>query len=323
MAFSFQVEIENTRYVTLLPAKSNASGALNVTPIRPDQTRALVKIAAVRRSRVDPLHTFDVRDLPVRSQNPLAMQLTGKVVGFTRLRLRLHAEGTPRGEVLVPVSRYVLWPFLLRTLVLLALLCVLALGGFALYRNLDALRGADAGRVRTVASLRDETPEPSDPEPADPAAPRDAADPDVDATAADPVPPAPETETAPGGVVADTGELSIVDETRTWIVYFGPDTAELSPAGRAVIAEAAASLAASASTVRVEGHTAFAGSADGRIALSRLRAEVVAEELVAQGLEMSRIGRVAGFAADRQVSTDVSGQHLDRRAEIIEHRAEE
>jgi outer membrane protein OmpA-like peptidoglycan-associated protein len=109
-----------------------------------------------------------------------------------------------------------------------------------------------------------------------------------------------------------------VHETGTWTVYFGPDTAELTPAARTVIADAVESLAAHDTEVNIEGHTAYAGNSEGREELSLLRAQIVADALRDRGLEAVRIRRVEGFAADYPVSSTVDEQHLDRRAEIIE-----
>ncbi|MFP4511006.1 MAG: OmpA family protein, partial [Spirochaetaceae bacterium] len=117
---------------------------------------------------------------------------------------------------------------------------------------------------------------------------------------------------------AEADAASIAHETGLWTVYFGPDTAELTSAGRSVIAEAAASLEAHDTAVNIEGHTAYAGNSEGREELSLLRAQIVADALRDQGIEASRIQRVEGFAAEYPVSSTPDEQHLDRRAEIIE-----
>ncbi|MFP4508486.1 MAG: hypothetical protein ACLFNQ_00005, partial [Spirochaetaceae bacterium] len=129
MAVSFQVEIENSHFVPFLKASPNAGGSLKVTPMHPDQTRALVNVAAVRGSRIHPVHSFDARDLPLRTDRPVVMQLTGRVLGYTRLRLRLHVDGAPRGEVTVPVGRYILLPLFVRSIVAALLVLALVVGG--------------------------------------------------------------------------------------------------------------------------------------------------------------------------------------------------
>ena len=337
MSVSFQVEIENTRYVPFVAAKRNAAGSVTVTPMLPDQTRALVRIAAVRQSRVSPLHVFDVRDLPVRTSRPVAMNLTGKVLGFTRLRLRLHADGTPAGEATVPVTRYVLAPILIRALLVLLLLSALA-GSAYWYIAASGRTPARVGQTPPVVqALPDERTPPAEPpalpaEPApsvEPAAPVEQAAPVEPTTPVPQAPPADEvplSEEAPSPTHTDPADEPPpeadpgipVTETTTWTIYFNPESAELTPAGRSVVSEAVEVLLQTDTIVDIEGHTAQAGTADGRAQLSLRRAEVVAEALTSEGLSPQRIGEVQGFSARYTVSSTVDEQHLDRRTEIIE-----
>lgn len=331
MSVSFQVEIENTRYVPFVAAKRNAAGSVTVTPMSPDQTRALVRIAAVRRSRVHPLHVFDVRDLPVRTSRPVAMNLTGKVLGFTRLRLRLHADGTPAGEATVPVTRYVLAPLLIRALLVLLLLSALA-GSAYWYIAASGRAPARVGQTPPVAqALPDERIPPAEHPalPAEPApsveqaAPVEPTTPVPQAPPADEVPLSeeapPPTHTDPADDPSPEADPGIpVPETTTWTIYFNPESAELTPAGRSVVSEAVEVLLQTDTIVDIEGHTAQAGTADGRAQLSLRRAEVVAEALTSEGLSPQRIGEVQGFSAMHTVSSTVDEQHLDRRTEIIE-----
>lgn len=324
MSVSFQVEIENTRYVPFVAAKRNAAGSVTVTPMLPDQTRALVRIAAVRQSRVSPLHVFDVRDLPVRTSRPVAMNLTGKVLGFTRLRLRLHADGTPAGEATVPVTRYVLAPILIRALLVLLLLSALA-GSAYWYIAASGRAPARVGQTPPVVQAPPDEPPPS----VEPAAPVEQAAPVEPTTPVPQAPPAdevplseeapPPTHTDPADEPPPEADPGIpVTETTTWTIYFNPESAELTPAGRSVVSEAVEVLLQTDTIVDIEGHTAQAGTADGRAQLSLRRAEVVAEALTSEGLSPQRIGEVQGFSARYTVSSTVDEQHLDRRTEIIE-----
>ena len=77
----------------------------------------------------------------------------------------------------------------------------------------------------------------------------------------------------------------------TYVVFFTPFSAELDDAALGVIADAGrAAQGVPGHRVVVAGYAGRAGSADANQTLSKLRAQVVADRLTADGVDRGRIG---------------------------------
>jgi len=106
---------------------------------------------------------------------------------------------------------------------------------------------------------------------------------------------------------------------REFIVFFDFDRATLTPAGRQVVADAAAAVRAGQTTrIRLTGHTDTSGPARYNEGLSRRRAETVHDELVRLGVD--RQGIATAWSGERQLrvqTPDGVREPQNRRVEIV------
>ena len=103
-------------------------------------------------------------------------------------------------------------------------------------------------------------------------------------------------------------------------IQFQADSASLAPAELDKIASIAELLKAHPDRdIIVAGHTALAGTNEGRLALSIARARAVADRLVALGARSPLHIQVEGYGAERPISDDSTpeGMARNRRVEII------
>ena len=129
---------------------------------------------------------------------------------------------------------------------------------------------------------------------------------------------------AAAAVQYDTGEETEADtiekpaEISQWpmqtIVYFQPESANLSEAAMAEI-KALAGMLSEGISIEVGGHCANYGTERGRRALSRLRADVVTaylSELIPTSVNIE----AKGYGGSRPLSDDPELQDVNRRVEI-------
>ena len=104
-----------------------------------------------------------------------------------------------------------------------------------------------------------------------------------------------------------------------YLVTFGPDQATLTEENRQVIAEAAEYYRQGGTPqITVTGYTDTSGSAAHNLDLSERRAEVVADELVGEGIPATDIVTIGRGEEDLRVATaDGVREARNRRAEII------
>jgi outer membrane protein OmpA-like peptidoglycan-associated protein len=125
-----------------------------------------------------------------------------------------------------------------------------------------------------------------------------------------PVAPAPVAEVAPAAAPAPT---------RTYLVFFDFDRADLTDRARQIIAEAAQNAGRVQSTrIEVAGHADRSGSPQYNQRLSQRRAEAVAAELGRQGVQRSQI-TVQAFGESRPLVATADGvrEPQNRRVEIV------
>lgn len=106
---------------------------------------------------------------------------------------------------------------------------------------------------------------------------------------------------------------------RTFLVFFDWDKADLTDRARAIVGQAAdASKAGGATRVEVTGHADRSGSAEYNLSLSRKRGELVAAELVLQGVSKTLISVTADGETKPLVPTaDGVREPQNRRVEIV------
>ncbi|MFP4644953.1 MAG: OmpA family protein, partial [Spirochaetales bacterium] len=107
-------------------------------------------------------------------------------------------------------------------------------------------------------------------------------------------------------------------ETDTYVVRFNPDSANLRPDTRQRLSEIADAVVDDDFLLRIDGHTAIAGTSEGRRRLSQLRAERVRDYLVDAGVSAERITGLRALAATQPLTDDPQRQDANRRVEIVE-----
>ncbi|MFN2311778.1 MAG: OmpA family protein, partial [Spirochaetia bacterium] len=132
--------------------------------------------------------------------------------------------------------------------------------------------------------------------------------------------PPPAAETAPPRPAtpppAEAAEAAKPREYRL-VVYFRPDSAEITADAGQELRDFAAQLPDIAATrSRISGHTAIAGPPAGRLPLSRRRAEAVSAELLTSGVQFGSDVQIRGFGGREPVTRNPELQDNNRRVEV-------
>lgn len=132
-----------------------------------------------------------------------------------------------------------------------------------------------------------------------------------------PQPPAP-PPLAPAAAAAVAAPAVICDDVE-FVVYFGWDSATLTPQARQVVANAAEEASECDITrVSIEGHTDRSGAASYNQQLSQRRANVVRSALIDQGVAASLISVASKGEGDTAKPTeDGVREPLNRRSEVL------
>ncbi|MDR0290093.1 MAG: OmpA family protein [Treponema sp.] len=136
-----------------------------------------------------------------------------------------------------------------------------------------------------------------------------------------------ETLAAEIGAILDKQRLSnvSVEATREGVmirlsdIQFLPDSTELAESEKEKLREVANIIKTIPGRIQVAGHTAMAGTARGRLVLSRERAQAVASYLISLGARPSSQVTVVGYGADVPIADNetTEGMAANRRVEII------
>jgi OOP family OmpA-OmpF porin len=124
---------------------------------------------------------------------------------------------------------------------------------------------------------------------------------------------------APAPIVAEAPLPARPEVARTYLVFFDWNRADLTDRARQIIGEAAnASRTARATRIEVAGHADRSGTPAYNQRLSQRRADVVAAELVRQGVSRGDIG-VTAFGESRPLVPTADGvrEPQNRRVEIV------
>ncbi|HUJ96744.1 MAG TPA: OmpA family protein [Stellaceae bacterium] len=126
--------------------------------------------------------------------------------------------------------------------------------------------------------------------------------------------PAPEGASMPPPVLAAPAPLP-----RSFTVYFDFDSAALTPSGREIVRQAAATAAGGGMTlISVTGHTDTVGTARYNLKLSERRADAVRNEMVAVGIPSAEIITVGRGEADLAVPTPPNVNEPRNRRVVIQ-----
>jgi len=302
------VEIEHSRYKTLLDDHNRVDSSVRLTTIQPHQHRAVISVYHERQGKRSPITDFEFIPPRGTSQEFPDLRLEGSWTGRSRAHLKLFYNGRLYAE------RDVRLPGLSPLLVAIPLIALVLLGGLWIVwpsPSSDAdLRGRTVARespARTVESTPARTAAPAAPAapradttPAPPAAPAETQAPTTPATPSDTA--APET--------AEPREYKLV-------VYFRADSARVTELAEQELREFAARLPDIPAThSRISGHTALAGPPAGRLPLSRQRSEVVSAALLTAGVEFGSDVQVRGYGSERPLTLNPELQDNNRRVEV-------
>ena len=93
-----------------------------------------------------------------------------------------------------------------------------------------------------------------------------------------------------GGLAACAPAPQVTPDTPAYVVFFTPFSADLDDSAKSVIADASrAAQAASSRRIVVAGYADSVGARDTNQTLTKLRAQIVADGLVADGVDRQRI----------------------------------
>lgn len=240
------VEVDNTRYVSLLSLTSRATGRLPLTTIAPRQRRAIVRVAVLRNGTPTPVGEITVSGAALSADTHPQIDLEARYNGRAQVELRLFVNGRRYTSRRVDVSRFLqresgsTW---LVVAAAAAILLAVAVGVFLLVRDVGEQprvatpvqrplsepsdgdsAAADSGPVSPSAGER-ATPRPDVPQPTTPSRDHENQQAEVEArTQQDPV----EADSRDQQVPAEADEPA--DST-------GPAVATDEPAGDAIRAE--------------------------------------------------------------------------------------
>ncbi|WP_417515906.1 OmpA family protein [Minwuia sp.] len=105
---------------------------------------------------------------------------------------------------------------------------------------------------------------------------------------------------------------------KTYLIYFGLDSAALSPEARRTVAEASERAKTDGTAViELAGHTDRSGDADYNLALSRKRAQNTASEIQRHGVQSRLLIKALGETAPQVPTADGAYEPRNRRVEVV------
>ncbi|MGG5887245.1 OmpA family protein [Falsiroseomonas sp. HC035] len=134
----------------------------------------------------------------------------------------------------------------------------------------------------------------------------------------EPLPVTPSLAAPPMAPMAQPPVAAAPAVARSYIVYFGLNSASLTARAREIVAEAAQAARTGTARIEVSGHTDTVGTAGANQRLSMRRAEAVASELRRQGIRGEDIG-VSAFGETQLAMATRDGvrEPRNRRVEIV------
>ena len=284
-----------------------------LVPLRPDQRSAVVTVYRQGRETKE-LHQFRVEGLPAdvdgRSRE---MRLTAVYDGGSRVELRLEVAGrrAQTATVRVPRRRRFRWGPMVIVLVLAG-----AVGGGLWWVLAGFTTSPGQGSTLPASDTTDVGAPPPEPESRESASSYNR-EPEESSPPPDP-PPAPVQGSSPqpGTPVAD-GETTAAVPAVSAFVYFDPNDTRLTPAARRQIAELVVQLNRQPSVpVSIVGHTALFGTEEGRMEISRGRAQAVEQELRNLGWRPETPPQLGWVGSSEPVTRVPERQNENRRVRI-------
>lgn len=285
------VEIENRTLTPVIELAGDAKRkTVPLTTIVDNQQRALVRLFLVRPDKTILLKEFDLTGLAPRPSGDTRFLLSCDYDGYVSLNVHLSVDGRPFGHAEIGLKRYLRDRRGIRIVTVGVLLLAAAVLALLLARGCGTPPPSQPPAESPTAQPAPPDPAPPSPDPSpDPAAP----------------PPPQEAE--------DRIEHELV-------IYFRPDDPRLTPTSREQLLQFAREIAAwEEHYLTIRGHCALSGTEEGRVLLSRQRAENSAAFLVTEGQEYLSDPQITleWYGAARLVTRDPERQHLNRRVEII------
>lgn len=255
-----------------------------LTTIVNNQRRAVVRLFLVRGDRTIPVREFDLHNLAPGASGTTRFLLACDYDGAYALKIHLTVDGHPHASATIALRRYLRrGNRLFRTGVPLILLIVVLV-------LLYLLRGCPSDVPVSTAPARETGTEVARP----PAIPD-----------REPIPPR---------------TPSVTEQEQEQVIYFLPDDPRLTVQAEERLESIAREIGSwNDLSITIRGHTALSGTEEGRLDLSRRRAENSAARIIEAGdIDPARI-TTEWYGAARLITREPEAQHLNRRVEIRVH----
>ncbi len=312
------------KYTEVLLVGRDRTGESRLTTLTPQQELAEIDLYLLQRKRKDGdvqevrrLHHFAVRNTRKADGTRPLLSLKANKTGWRRYDVELSKDGkkVDQTTVRVPIRIAPLLSVVTLALVLAAVLLALFTcePGRSSRQLTQPEQPAETSRLATETPGRDTTSPP--PETPDGDTPSGA--PETPSSGSLPATPDP---AAAAPAPRDEAVQSVPEEiTRTFTVYFHPDSNRPMEESRNVLDEIASILANEANKIErvvLEGHTALYGNEAGRERISSGRIEAVEAHAQDAGWNPEEQAERWIRGASAPVTRSMEEQHLNRRAEV-------
>jgi outer membrane protein OmpA-like peptidoglycan-associated protein len=315
------IEIENSRLAPFLDLeKGRAAKNVHLTTMVDNQRRAYIKIFLITPGKKILLKEFDLTSLPPKPAGPPRFVLICSFDGIYSLSIDLQVDGKACGSEKINLKKHLRrrrpWIFAAALAILILAASILLIPrscGSAVPPPQPARSAAPAVKpaaeeARPPAAKPEPAAQPAGTEPPEPAEP---------ARPTQPAPPQAAADSTP------TEAVKPVPVSRELIIYFNPNDARLTEEARGKLEKFSDTISNwEHVSLAVEGHCALSGTEEGRVELSRERAERSADFLRQAGAAGAADISVSWYAGERPVTRDPERQELNRRV-VLSARGEE
>ncbi len=280
------VAVDNGHLETLLVISEGASGTLALTTLNSGQDSAIIEVSTTDRSHSEKLYTLRLDKLTIEKPEI-------DVRGLIRSGV-LHLEFDLEGKTCHRKTIRLRGRNTRRRWALIPLLLVLAIGLFFV-QNRGPEQPESVNPVPETRILAEPQPEPA---PIAGTSPRGEI---------------PSADTEPLAPFSEQPEMPILLEQS---VYFLPDSAHLTTEAKIILDDLMSRLTMD-EDLSINGHCALAGTEQGRVGLSKQRANSVYSYFLLRGWPTANEPVLKGLGGSDPITLEPGLQHLNRRVDIL------
>jgi outer membrane protein OmpA-like peptidoglycan-associated protein len=340
MDYTVGIEVEHSYFAQFI-GSSSKKGSLTLTTLEDSQRRAIIPLYLFRGNKKRKITDITITNLPRAKAGSLKIDFRGRIEG-KELIITAAVPGKP------PINRHIEIPnFTTRPKVLWPLLIflVLVLLGSSLFVIFNALGQREAGSQRTqeesvpskptgpavdetatgdTPDIKSKSTQQEDSEDLQEKDTKESSENKQEMSTPEPDEEDEEDEEEKETVAADRRDQERENDEKQYIppsfeaIYFGPNSAVLQPEAKGTLRRLVPKLNAipENTTLVLRGHTAPYGTEEGRIWLSRERAESVLQFLRNNGMKSSLNVTIEAMGISQPVTQDPKKQHLNRRVTL-------